>query len=106
MITFRELLHTEGYDWDLYFYRLEAKNTRSSLEDLLLRSYHKIKGTKNVELCCCDTGPIALCGPECCTQVSCFHCTATIRICKDAWFCYDSVALCMRCNKKREPLLV
>jgi hypothetical protein len=96
MNTFQELLQTEGYDWASYFYRLESKPNRTFLEETLLRSYYRT--VPPIDMCCCDTTPIKHCGPECCTQVTCFHCMCVLRICKDAWFCYDNVVLCIRCK--------
>jgi len=97
MITFRELLNTEGYAWDLYFYHLETRK-RSSLEEVLLQSYHTIKKTKNIEQCCCDDTPVSSCGPECCPQVHCSYCNTILRICKDAWFLHEDSTLCITCK--------
>ena len=98
MNTFRELLNDASYDWSAYFKRLQSEPCLTPLERALLRSYHKITGA--IEQCCCDTGPIKNCGPQCCQQVQCFHCAITIRICKDAWFCHDNTVLCMRCKPR------
>ena len=98
MFSFRELLKTEGYAWDAYFYRLESKPNRTSLENALLRSYKQ--NQKPIDICCCDTGPVKNCGPDCCSQVKCFHCASIMRICKDAWFCHDNIVMCMRCKPK------
>lgn len=96
-MKFEELLNDDQYDWGGYFYRLETKK-RTRLEDALFIAYHRYKGTRSVDICCCDTSPRMDCGPDCCMQVQCSHCHAVIRICKDAWFCTDTTVSCMQCH--------
>jgi hypothetical protein len=98
IMSFEELVQDENYQWGLYFYRLESKEKRSRLEEAILTAYHRIKHTKPVEMCCCDTTPIKNCGPECCEQVKCVICATSIRICKDSWFCQDNQIYCVKCN--------
>jgi hypothetical protein len=98
MNTFRDLLQDTTYDWIAYFKDIQTRPYLTSLEKALLRSYHQYTGA--IEQCCCDTGPVKNCGPQCCNQVQCFHCKSTIRICKDAWFCHDNIVLCMRCKPR------
>lgn len=94
-MTFEELLQN-GYDWATYFYKLESRK-RSPLEDVLLTSYNRIKGIKNVDICCCDLHVIKNCSPKCCPQMQCTDCSCIIRICKDPWFNRNFEILCKHC---------
>jgi hypothetical protein len=99
--SFKNLLEDEQYNWALYFYHLESKENRSSLENALLKGYQAIKGD-NVERCCCnegdrDDGPIPNCGPECCTCEPCKECGSSIRICRDVWFSVYHGIICVNC---------
>lgn len=96
IMQFAELLNDKEYDWATYFYKLESRK-RSHLENVLLKSYNRIKGVKNIDMCCCDLEPIKDCGPSCCPQVNCFHCTRIIRICKDMYRQNNEVTLCEYC---------
>ena len=95
-MQFAELLHDEEYDWATYFYKLESRK-RSRLENALLTSYNRIKGIKDIDICCCDLGPIKNCGPKCCPQIQCTDCLCIIRICKDSWFNRNLEILCKQC---------
>jgi len=102
--SFKELIQDEKYNWALYFYHLESRQNRSTLENALLQSYQIIKGD-NIDRCCCnegdkDDGPIPFCGPECCTREPCSKCSQDIRICRDVWFSVYHGIICFNCYEK------
>jgi len=99
MLTFRELLEDKSYHWALYFYHLESKPDRTTLENALLKSYHSLTNGM-IDRCCCDETPVRNCPPECCTREECKTCKCTLRICRDVWFSAYHGILCFDCFRK------
>ena len=92
-IPFSDLIKEEG--WELYFYLISAKQTRSHLEDTLLRAYQRLRP---ISICCCDLEPLKDCPETCCDQVQCSRCEGTIRICRDFYCVAGEDVLCYKCK--------
>lgn len=61
----------------------------------------KTVSKESANWCCCDTGPVKNCGPECCIQLQCEICNIIVRICKDGWKkTGDTTLICSKCMKK------